>query len=165
MKNTFTGILIAIVIVLGAYTIWQRKAVAPSENNLIATTGGQQQQTTPASHCGLTVNSPLPNTTVSFPLAISATVDNTQAATLGCSWTVFEAQSGTVTVKDISGNILAQTFLSTTANWMTTNPTFYTTTITSISNPTYTGPLTLTFEEENPSGEGVPDTLVINVVK
>lgn len=165
MKNTLIGILVVVVIALGAYTISQKKVVAPTQNNPIVTTGGQQQQTTPASHCGLTVNSPLPNTTVTFPLSLNVTVDNTQAASLGCSWTVFEAQSGTVTVKDVSGNILAQTFLSTNANWMTVSPTVYTTTIASISNPSYTGPLTLTFEEENPSGEGTPDTLVVGVMK
>jgi hypothetical protein len=157
MKNTLIGILVVVVIALGAYTINQRRAVAPTQNNPITATA--------ASHCGLTVNSPLPNTVVTFPLSLNVTVDNTQAAALGCSWTVFEAQSGTVTIKDVSGTTLAQTFLSTTADWMTVNPTAYTTTIASISNPSYTGPLTLTFEEENPSGEGTPDTLVVGVMK
>ena len=145
-----------VVIALGAYTISQKKAVAPTDLT---------PQIVTASHCGLIIDNPPVGSTVTFPLTINAVVDNTQAQALGCSWVVFEAQSGTVTVKDGSGNVLAQTFLSTTADWMTTSPTPYTATIASLSNPSYTGPLTLTFEEENPSGEGIPDTLVVNVVK
>ncbi len=166
MKNTLIGVLVIIVIILGAYSINQRRAVAPAENGpIVSTTAGQQQQTTAASHCGLTVNSPLPNATVTFPLSINATIDNTQLSSLGCSWTVFEAQAGTVIVKDSNGSAVGQAVLSTTADWMTSNATVYTATVSSISNPSYTGSLTLVFEEENPSGEGIADTLMVGVMQ
>ena len=161
MKNTLIGILVVIVIGLGVYTITQRKAGAP-------TTGELQpgiSLSAPMEKCGLKVTYPFPGSTVAFPLTINAIIDNTQAATLGCSWTVFEAQAGTVVVKDSSGTVLANTVLTTTSNWMTTSPTPYTATVAALSNPAYTGPLTITFEEENPSGEGVPDTMVLPVVK
>ncbi len=165
-NNTLMGILVVIVIILGAYTIMQRRAVAPSQNDpIVSTTAGQQQPSLPVSHCGLTVNSPLAGSTVSFPLSVSATVDNTQSQSLGCSWTVFEAQAGSVTVKDANGNVLGQSYLKTTGNWMTTGPVVFTATIATLTNPSYTGPLTIVFEEEDVSGQGNPDTLSVNVMK
>ncbi len=161
MKNTLLAILIIIVIGLGAYTISKNRAVAPSTNN----NNQGQQQAVAASHCGLTVNSPLPGDTVTFPLTINATVDNTQAQSLGCAWTVFEAQAGPVEVLDQNGNVVAMVPLSTTSDWMTSNATQYSATITSISNPAYTGRMTLKFTEDNPSGGLNPDTLTVAVAK
>ena len=155
MKNTLFGILTLGVIVLGVYMIKQQQAIAPVT---------EQPQTT-ASLCGLTVTNPTVGATVTLPLTINAIVDNTQAATLGCSWTVFEAQAGTVTVKDAQGNVLATGVMTTTSNWMTTAPTPYTATITSLSNSSYTGPLSLIFDEENPGDLPNPDQLTVAVVK
>jgi hypothetical protein len=157
MKNSFIAILIIIIIALGAYTLTKNKAMAPSE--------GGNQQIGAASNCGLTVDSPLPGSTVTFPLTINATVDNTKMSTVGCSWTVFEAQAGGVEIKDQSGNVLAQAPLTTTSDWMTTAATPYKATISALSNPSYTGPLTLVFTEDNPSGGPNPDTLSVQVVK
>ncbi len=153
MKNILFSILTLGVIVLGVYMIQQQKVTAPAPQQVAA------------EMCGLTITSPLPATTVTFPLTIQAVVDNTQAGTLGCSWTVFEAQAGTVTVKDQNGAILGTGILSTTNDWMTTAPTPYTATITSLTNPTYTGPLSLVFNEENPGDLPNPDSLTVSVVK
>jgi hypothetical protein len=78
---------------------------------------------------------------------------------------VFEAQAGGVEIKDQSGNVLAQAPLTTTSDWMTTAATPYKATISALSNPSYTGPLTLVFTEDNPSGGPNPDTLSVQVVK
>lgn len=158
MKNTLIAVLAVVVIGLGAYTIIQKKAVTPALEE-------QQQARVAGSHCGLTINSPLTGSTVTFPLTINAMVDNTAATTLGCSWGVFEANAGSVVIKDTNGNVLAQSYLATTANWMTVNPTVYNATIPSLSNPSYTGALTIMFTEDNSADIPNPDTLSIQVVK
>ena len=161
MKNALIGILIVIVVALGVYAINKNKVVAPTNND--NQQGGGQQVA--ASHCGMTINSPLPGSTVAFPLTINATVDNTQMTSLGCSWGVFEAQAGGVEVKDGSGNVLATAPVTTTANWMTANATPYSASITALSNPNYSGPLTLVFTEDNAEGDPNPDMLTVAVVK
>jgi|GEM_PF-7089039 len=57
-----------------------------------------QAATVPAivGKCGLSITSPTPNTRVSFPLVIKGMVDNSNSKTLGCSWSMFEGQAGTV---------------------------------------------------------------------
>jgi hypothetical protein len=48
------------------------------------------------SHCGMTINSPLKDAKVSFPLTISGVIDNRNAMALGCSWSLFEGEAGSV---------------------------------------------------------------------
>jgi hypothetical protein len=164
MKKIFALVLLIIVIIGSVYFINQKKTIAPGQT---ATTGSNNtpQHQGPSTNCGMTITSPTEGSTVTFPLSIDATVDNTNAQSLGCSWGVFEAQAGNVQVKDPSGNILAQVPLTTTDNWMTTGPVAYTATIASLSNPAYSGPLTLLFTEDNSSGKPNPDTLTIQIVK
>jgi hypothetical protein len=157
MKYLALAFIIFVILVGGEYIFRKPPVEAP--------TNGGPTATTPASKCGLTVNSPLPASTVTFPLSINATVDNTQSTTLGCSWTVFEAQAGPIKIKDGSGNTLATGVLATTANWMTTSPTIYTAMISALSNPSYVGPLSIIFEEDNPADFPNPDTLTLSVVK
>ena len=45
--------------------------------------------------CGLTVNSPTPNSSVSFPLTVTGVVDDQITSKLGCSWQTFEGIAGT----------------------------------------------------------------------
>ena len=152
MKNILIIILFAAIIGLGIYILSNKKVITPTEEKS-------------TSHCGFTVNSPLPGSIVTFPLFINAVVDNINSKTLGCSWTVFEAQAGGVVVKDSTGAILATSTMNTTEDWTTSNPVTYTSTIPTLSNPSYAGPLTIVFTEDNPSGNPNPDTLSVSVTK
>jgi hypothetical protein len=156
---------VALVVFIIVDIVWHRKAAAPVPTIITTPESEAQAQKADATHCGLTVNSPLPGTIVTFPLTIQTVVDNTQSAKLNCSWSVFEAQAGSVTVKDTGGHIVGKGVLKTTANWMTTAATPYTATISSITHPAYTGPLQLTFTEDNAAGKPNPDTLSFVVVK
>jgi hypothetical protein len=98
------------------------------------------------------------------PISVTAVVDNTNMQALGCSWTVFEAQAGTIELKDGNGTVLGFGLLTTTQDWMTASPVTYTGQVTSNSVFAPGTPLTLVFTEENPSGDGIPDTLVVPVV-
>jgi hypothetical protein len=153
MKYLALLIVIFLILVGGEYLYHKNKVVAPSQNEVAA------------SHCGLTIDSPLPGSTVTFPLIIDATIDNTQSAALGCSWGVFEAIGGSVTLKDQSGTTLAQVPLQAGGDWMTTAPTPYSATFATISNPSYTGPLSIIFTEDNAADAPNPDTLTLSVVK
>ena len=48
---------------------------------------------------------------------------------------------------------------------MTANATPYSASITALSNPNYSGPLTLVFTEDNAEGDPNPDMLTVAVVK
>lgn len=148
-------VLIIALVILGAwYMKTHKKAEAPIDES--------KQQVAMAS-CGLTVSSPLSNTTVAFPLTMTAVVDNTNASELGCSWTVFEAQAGVVKVMNGVTEV-GMGLLMTASDWMTVSPVTYTANITLSSAVVSGTPLTLVIEEENPSGEGTPSTIVIPVV-
>jgi hypothetical protein len=164
MKYLALAIIIFVILVGGEYLLRKQPVDAPTTTTTAGTTGNQQPPLVKASKCGLTVNSPLVGSTVTFPLSINATVDNSNTSA-ACSWTVFEAQAGPIVIKDGAGNTLATSFLATTANWMTTAPTVYTATIASLSNPNYSGPLNIIFEEENPADFPNPDTLTVSVIK
>lgn len=112
--------------------------------------------------CGLTVNSPAVGDTVSFPLVLTGVVNN-QASTDGCTWILFEGQGGMVSVGN--GNaIYAQAPVMMQGDWMTTGPVNFSAVLApNVGIPTGT-PLTITFSEENPSGEGTSDTLSFQVI-
>lgn len=113
--------------------------------------------------CGLTVDTPLPGSTVSFPLTITGTIHNA-VATDNCTWTLFEGQAGTVSAA--LNNIMDVGFtpIVLSGDWMTSGPVPFSITFIPAS-PIATGtPVTLTFVEENPSGEGSPDALIYNVI-
>lgn len=124
-------------------------------------TGGLVAQK--AYRCGMTIDTPAPSATVSFPLTVMGTVHNA-VATDGCRWTLFEGQAGTVAVKDQTGNTLALVpFMTTTTDWMTDGPVPFSATLTP-ATPIATGTvLTLVVTEEDPSGMNTPDTLSFTV--
>jgi hypothetical protein len=145
------------IVIIAAGLMWfisTKKSEAPSVPN---------QPVTAVSHCGLTINAPLPQTVVSGPISISAVVDNTNMDQLGCSWTVFEAQAGTIELKDSNGTLLGFGLLTTTSDWMTTAPVTYIGMVTPTAPIPSGTQLSLIFTEENPSGEGIPDTLTVPV--
>ncbi len=97
---------------------------------------------------GLKIVSPTKDQQITSPVTVTVIVDNTNNQ---CKWTVFEAQAGTMTLKDSSGQTLGTGTLTTSYDWMTDQPVEYTGTIT-FSQPTG-NKLKLLIEEENPSGQ------------
>lgn len=119
---------------------------------------------TPASKCGLTVESPLSNSAVSFPLTVTGKIDNSNANEAGCAWAMFEGQAGVAKLyyetKD-GWSLAEDTKPIMVENWMSTSTPF--TVTLNFDNTKEEFPSGYNFkvvlEEENPSGEGTPDTL------
>lgn len=151
-------VVVLAIVIVGVWYLKPSNTEAPVINDDTTT-----YEEIALSSCGLEVLSPLANTAVSFPLLVNAIVDNTNTEELGCSWVVFEAQAGIVKVMNGATEV-GMGILSTTEDWMTSSPVNYSGSV-SLSAPVASGtPLTLLFEEENPSGEGIPDTLTIPVI-
>ncbi len=108
------------------------------------------------SGCGLVVLSPKPNSIVSGEIDISAVVDNRKKDERGCSWGVFEAQAGTVIVRDMQDEVIVAGVLTTNSEWMTTDPVTYTSHLTIPSE--IKGPVTLSFVEDNSADVPTPDS-------
>lgn len=107
------------------------------------------KQTTISPICDALTNiTPQSGTKITSPFTVSVTVDNTKS----CKWTVFEAQAGTLTLKDADGQTLGTGLLTTTGEWMTEQPVTYRGMI-EFSEPA-TDDVTLVITEEDPSGEG-----------
>ena len=102
----------------------------------------------------LTDMSPQSGEKITSPLTVTVTVDNTKS----CNWTVFEAQAGTLTLKDSAGQIISSGTLTTTEEWMTEQPVVYTGTL-EFTTPN-TSDLTLTITEEDPSGQGAQEVTI-----
>lgn len=84
---------------------------------------------TPNGTCGLFVTSHNPKSKVSLakPITISGIVDNTNRQTLGCSWTMFEGQLGSVHVFAFVNNAwksISKENPVPVSNWMTDKTTF-----------------------------------------
>ncbi len=116
----------------------------------------------PKYKCGMTVTSPLEGSTVSFPLPVQGGINN-PAATDNCTWIMFEGMAGTVTISDMAGP-QATVGLAVIGDWTGNVPV----TFTGILNPPVVfapgTPLTLTFNEEDPSGEGLNQTFSYQVI-
>lgn len=155
MSKIFIFIL-SILVLGGAYFLFSNTNVIQNPN--------KQSQLVALSNCGITVNAPLENEIVSSPIVINTIVDNTNMQTLGCNWVTFEAQAGVVELKDVGGAVLGQSLLTTTDDWMQIGPVNYTSILTPTATLTPGETYSLVFTEENPSGEGVEDTLIVPVV-
>lgn len=167
MKSTHTWIAVAItlIVVIGAFLYWPETAKTPSSKM----PGDQQPSTESAgteiirTGCAasrVTVNTPAPTEFVAQSFPLSITVDN-RGGDPKCTWTVFEAQAGTVEVYDMNGNRLAQTYISTTEDWMNLGPTTFTTTV-NITKSLSTD-MKIIITEEDPSGMGDVATVMIPV--
>lgn len=121
-------ILGIIIIVLAGALFWPK----PTKNN------PQPQNVT-----GIQITSPKAGEEVSLPLKITGSVN-------GEGWSGFEGQVGTVKLLDSVGKELASGILSATTEW-TTLPTNFETTINFTA--ANSGPATLVFKNENPSGD------------
>lgn len=124
------------------------------------------------SHCGLIIDGPVANSTASFPVTIHGAVDNNNASTLGCSWTMFEGQAGTAQLYywDQGNNnwqSVNTPFIIPVTNWMTLGPVPFSMTVNfnngglGLSSGNL---MKITFTEENPSGVGTIDTFDLPLV-
>ena len=153
-----TIILLLLILVIGAFSKDRRKQDIPSIPTPPVVVTPQ-----PVSGCGLTVLNPLPYTKISLPITLEAVVANNPASS--CRWTVFEAQAGTVLVKNALGESVGSGILQTTSEWMTNDPVTYTAPIT-FTAPISSGEnLFFIIVEDDPSGgeAGVPDEIHISV--
>jgi hypothetical protein len=134
----------------------------PTETDTTNDTQNPPVVVAPKYMCGMTVTSPLAGSTVSFPLTVNGGIDNL-AATDNCTWIMFEGMAGTVTISDMSGP-QATVGLAVVGDWTGNVPV----TFTGILNPPVVflpgTPLTLTFNEEDPSGEGLGQTFSYQVI-
>ncbi len=124
------------------------------------------------SYCGLTIDGPAANSTNAFPLIIHGMVDNNNATALGCSWTMFEGQAGTAQLYYWSQNgsnwqALGNPVPVPVTNWMSLGPVPFAVTVTFSNGGLGLLPgnlMKVTFTEENPSGEGTPDSYDLPLV-
>lgn len=135
MKKILLACLLLVLIGVGALFI-TKSTHAPS--------------TTSQPSCkALTVVSPKENTSVGSSFTLQTVVDNRNSQ---CHWNVFEAQAGTVEVKDTTGNVVGAGTLVTGQEWITNNPVTYTATVI-LTPTTQIGQLTVSIHEENPRGK------------
>jgi hypothetical protein len=158
------GIIIALLLIVigaGSY-LYYHKAIAPVEP-----VDEEIAEAQLASECGLTVETPVTNASVSFPVTITGTINNTEGA--ACAWTMFEGQAGVAELyyetKD-GWSLPVDTAPIEVADWMTTSTTFSAT--LEFDNTTEQFPAGYNFKivlvEEDPSGMGKSDRLEIPVV-
>lgn len=159
-RHTPLGIIVVVfVIIFVTIFLVKENPNQPDQKN-----DNEQQEvaTTPVYRCGMTVVSPLPNSTITFPLTVSGSVNNL-AATDGCTWNMFEGYAGSVTVSDAIG-AHATIGLTVNGDWTGNVPV----TFSGILNPPVVvasgSPLTLTFTEEDPSGENLGTTFSYQVI-
>lgn len=165
MKKNFYIFIVAVV-VLVAIILTARKQQERVVPPIVYNTPEQPVEVEDTSDCGFTLTSPLAGASVSFPLSVTAIVDNTDAVELGCSWTMFEAQAAFMELKDEDGAVLATGVLDTGEEWMTTGPVNFSGTL-SPANPVPAGTLlTLVINEEDPSdGEaGAPSVVSVPLI-
>lgn len=157
-------ILIALVALLGIGWYIQKmetKQEVVNNNNAIDLVQPAE------SPCGLVVENPLPMTDVSVPFAVTGAIHTNSE--LDCRWTIFEGQGGTIEIRNANTNaiILSKTpMMLTQMDWMDRaiagQDVDFATQVSSL-DVAYTGPALIILEEDNPSGEGIPDVLMITV--
>lgn len=157
-------IIFALVALLGIAYYWSNTKM-PQQQPAPDTTVNTP---TPAhSPCGLDITSPLASTNVTIPFTITGTIHSNNS--LSCHWTMFEGQAGTIEIRNATTSAIIMQKISfgmLPGNWMDLaiagQDVNFSIPISSL-DVAYTGPATIIFEEENPSGEGVPDMLTLNV--
>ena len=108
----------------------------------------------------LTLSVPEPGQKVTFPLTVVGAVDNRKNT--DCNWGVFEAQAGTLVVKDEQGEVVASGILTAKGEWMTEGP-IQVEGIVSATQPITGNTLTLIATEDDPSGLGELQQLSIEL--
>lgn len=103
---------------------------------------------------------PAPGARVTLPITVKFEVHN--AKNPACTWTMFEAQAGTMRLLDKDGVTVGNGFLMAGGDWMTDSPVTFTGIIPALS--LVDGEVTLIVTEENPSGEGTPQEISIPLI-
>lgn len=104
----------------------------------------------------LTITTPESGAQVTDPVTVTVVVDNTNPK---CGWTVFEAQAGSMELRDETDQLIGTGILTTTDDWMTNQPVTYTGTIPFMNVPASAN-LVLTIFEEDPSGQGSQEVIL-----
>ena len=120
------------------------------------------------STCGLSITTPVPNATVSFPLIIQGVVDNSNRQSLGCSWGMFEGQAGIAQLYYYNGGAwiaLGNSAPMLVDDWIATKTNFsvtlnFTNEGIGLSNGT---PMKVVFTEENQRAKFPSKTLELPV--
>jgi hypothetical protein len=147
-----TCLVFLLMIAVFAYLFYRSVSSHPISDLFVT------QTSTPKPTCsGLTIQTPTKNQTISSPLEITAVVDNRNPL---CNWRVYEAQAGTIEIKDTKGNIVGKGVLQTEDNWMQAEPVTYHAALT-FSKPTTQTKAILTITEENPAGK--PDAKSVSL--
>jgi hypothetical protein len=136
------GIIIGTALI-GMLLLGQKKALEPQ--------GGQVVQNLISPSGKLTITNLVQNQAITLPMTITGVVQG---------W--FFEGSFPVFMKDGNGNQIGVALASSSQDWMTANPIPFTVTLPAVN---YTGPGTLVFTKDNPSGEPqFDDSFVVNVV-
>lgn len=161
MNNSKKGLIaaaavIAVLLVIGGTYLYQKNkddSVVPQP----------EIGTEFISKCGFTIDSPSADAAVSFPVTITGTIDNTEAETTGCSWIMSEGQAGLATLHyetKEGWSLPVDSKPVMVENWMSLTSPF--TVTLNFDNSKEQLPagynFKVIFTEENPSGEGTPDT-------
>ena len=137
-KETWVLVILAIIIIiLVAVLLWPVN-MAKNNNKQIQPVVQQKVE-------GIQIISPKQNEEISSPIKITGSVN-------AGGWGGFEGQVGTVQLLDYKGNKIASGVLKATTDW-TKPPVSFESALTFQSKTT--GPMTLLFSNENPSG--MPD--------
>lgn len=150
-----------IILILAGGLYFYKKALAPQ----VAQTPVGVSNQTPCDVV-LKVENPVAGSAVSFPITLTGRVDNSHIKE-GCpSWTMFEGQAGTASLFYETKNgwsLPVDTQPVNVAEWMTASTTFSVT--LNFDNKKEEFPsgynLKVVFTEDNPSGEGVVDSVEI----
>lgn len=131
-------------------------------NNPQKPPGPSQPSKPQASYVGCTPKSatvikPQPGDTVSLPFEVIMKVENRLHP--DCVWILFEGQAGTMRLLDNGGITVGTGILMTAEDWMTDGPVTFTGTIPNIA--VVNGAATLVITEEDPSGMGTPEEIMI----
>lgn len=128
-----------------------------------------------ASVCGMTVMSQKIGEKVTIPFTVFGTIDNTRSKQIGCSWSMFEGESGTAELLvQVGGDWkrISKITIVPVKNWMSAGSSFSVdlekdnSLITpQISKALIAGaPLRVHFYEEDPAGSGRSDQLNLDLV-
>ena len=101
----------------------------------------------PVNNSGIEVSLPKSGAVITSPLKVIGSIN-------GAGWSGFEGQVGTVTLVDEKNNVLVQTFLPATTDWMQL-PTNFEATLNFVAPKSGSG--MLIFKNENASGEPARD--------
>lgn len=117
-----------------------------------------------AKTCGITITAPAIGQKVSLGPSNTIVIQAMTKPEDGCAWTVFEAQAGLIKIYTKSKELVGKGVLATQGDWMTTSQVFSESIIELTKVLSSNTELFIEITEEDPSGEGMPDSLTIPVI-